>query len=207
MKISDWWYKKCKSNKVCDWIDDNILWYIWDKPKSAYRTVYHWFYCNFNKYHWRLIKQAFVTYPWDGGFILELEERQIDKQLHWFKHHQLMVDEQYNEIMRSLKWAKHCIHVLNNETDYFHYDGNVEYGPVKQVGNSNMGLSEIKTDKLIYRYDGPYVNKRNAKRFLNKALLESNIFKSGNYDHEYYMAKARHIYYKVRERYTDYWWD
>ena len=207
MKISDWWYKKCKSNKVCDWIDDNILWYIWDKPKSAYRTVYHWLYCNFNKYHWRLIKQAFVTYPWDGGFILELEERQIDKQLHWFKHHQLMVDEQYNEIMRSLKWAKHCIHVLNNETDYFHFDGNVEYGPVKQVGDSNMGLSEIKTDKLIYRYDGPYVNKRNAKRFLNKALLESNIFKSGNYDHEYYMAKARHIYYKVRERYTDYWWD
>ena len=75
MKISDWWYKKCKSNKVCDWIDDNILWYIWDKPKSAYRTMYHWFYCNFNKYHWRLIKQAFVTYPWDGGFILELEEQ------------------------------------------------------------------------------------------------------------------------------------
>ena len=207
MEISDWWYKKCKSNKVCEWIDDYILWYIYDKPRSFYRSVKHWFYCNFNKYHWRLVKQAFLTYPWDGLFVLELEELQIDKQIHWFEHHQYMVDEQYNEIMRSLKWAKHCIHVMNNETDYFHYDGKVESEPVVQEDGSRFGLSKMNFDNLIYCYDGPYVNKRNASRFLSKSLIESNVFKSGNYDHEYYMAKARHLYYKIREKYTDYWWD
>jgi len=208
MKISDWWYKKCKSNKVCEWIDDYILWYVYSKPKSAYYSVRGWFRSNFNKYHWRLVKQAFLSNPWDGFYLLELEELQIDKQIHWFDHHQNMIDEQYNEIVRSLRWAKHCIHIMNNETDYFHFDGGVEDGETKPVGdNSKFALREIKLDNLVYRYDGPYLNKRNAKRFLNNSVLESDFFKNGNYDHEYYIAKARHLYYKIREKYTDYWWD
>ena len=215
-KVKSWWYKKCKSNKICNWIDDNIFWYLWVKPKSMYRSVHHWFYCNFNKYHWRLLKQAFLTHPWDGSFILELEEKQIDKQIHWFEHHQLMVDEEYNDIMRSLRWAKHCIHVVNNETDYFHYDGDVKSIPQKRNGDGKLVDSDtsegaemyrVDTTDLVYHYDGPYLNKRNASRFLNKQMINSDYFKKGNFDHEYYLQKAKYMYYKIRYKYTDYWWD
>lgn len=214
--LSKIWEKKCKSNKVCEWIDNNVIWYLWDKPKSAYKSVRHWFHCNFNKYHWRLVKQAFVSYPWDGQFLLDLEERQIDKQIHWFVHHQLMVDEQYNEIKRSLRWAKHCIHAMNNETDYFHYDGEIKSIPQIRDENGKFVDGEIgmdaeyyrlDSDNVVYNYDGPYLNKRNARRFLDKRLIESEYFKKGNMDHEYYIKKAQHLYYKIRERYTQLWWD
>ena len=186
-KFDNWWYDVCKKHKWCDWIDDHIMWYVYTKPREYYRTVRHWFYCNFNKYHWALLKQAWCSYPWDGGFILQLEECQIDKQLHWFEHHQTMVDEQYNEIMRSLRWAKHCIHVMNNECDYFHYDGESKMIPQKYVTNEE--------GKRVSRYrccrgqlgsisDGP-LNKRNAR--YNRL---SEHFKEGNMDHDYYIAKG-----------------
>ena len=219
-KFDYWWYDVCKKHKWCDWIDDHIMWYVYTKPREYYRTVRHWFYCNFNKYHWALLKQAWCSHPWDGGFILQLEERQIDKQIHWFEHHQTMVDEQYNEIMRSLRWAKHCIHVMNNECDYFHYDGESKMIPQKYVTNEEGKRVLVDTDNEddaeLYRYDnsgsqyvydGPRLNKRNARRFMNKQTVENDYFKEGNMDHDYYIAKCRHIYYLVRERYTDYWWD
>ena len=214
--ILTWWYEKCEKNKFCKWFDDNITWYLYDKPKSAYRSVRHWFYCNFNKYHWRLLKQAFVSYPWDGQFILDLEERQIDKQIHWFEHHQSMIGEQYNEIKRTLKWAKHCIHVMNNESELFHYDGEMKTIPVRKDENGKIvddetvkepSLYRIDTTEMFYHYDGPYVNKRNASRFLDKMVVESKRFKSGEMDHDYYLKKAQHLYYKIRYYYTQIWWD
>lgn len=215
--LKHWWYKKCKKHKALDWIDDHIVWYVWTKPHDWYLTVRHWIRCNFNHYHWRLVKQAWCSYPWDGSFILELEERQIDKQLYWFEHHQAMVDEQYNEIMRSLRWAKYCVHVLNNECDYFHYDGDHKFVPQVRDNNGELvdGPEEMEEAELYrmdmsnchYVYDGPYVNKRNARRFVSKQLYESEWFQKDNHLHEYYMAKCRHLYYLIRERCTDLWWD
>ena len=215
--ISHWWYKKCKKNKVLDWIDDNVIWHMWTRPRSFCLTVRHWFVSNFNKFHFRLLRQAFLSYPWDGSFILELEECQIDKQIHWFNHHQTMVDEQYNEIMRSLRWAKHCVHTMNNDTDLFEFRGDVEYVPVKKDADGKCVDAEdpdedaefyrLNSRNLEYVYNGPRVNKRNASRFLNKEYIESDFFKTGKGDSDYYVAKCRHLYYLIRERYTDYWWD
>jgi hypothetical protein len=219
-KVGDWWYKKCKKSKFCDWIDDNILWYVWTKPREYYLDVRHWFVCNFNIYHWRLVKEAFLMHPWDGGFLLSMEERMIDKQLHWFKHHQSMVDEQYNEIMNSLKRAKYCLHVLNNETDLYHFNGESKSIPQKFTTNEDGERITVNVDNedeaeiylldnsdLQYVYDGPRVNKRNAHRFLHPQTIKMDYFKEGNMDHELYMAKCRHLYYLIRERCTDLWWD
>ena len=75
------WYKLCRKYKALDWIDDNIIWYIWDKPKDVYKTIKHWFYCNWNKEHYRLIKTAFISYPWDYCYMYYLMEAQFDKQI------------------------------------------------------------------------------------------------------------------------------
>ena len=48
-KFDYWWYDFCKKRKWADWIDDNIVWYVYTKPREYYLTVRHWFRCNFNK--------------------------------------------------------------------------------------------------------------------------------------------------------------
>ena len=220
-KLRTWWFKKCEKHKSLDWIDDHIIFYVWTKPYDIYKSVRHWFYCNWNSYHWRLIKAAFLAHPWDYGFILELEECQLDKQIHWFKHHQLMVDEQYNEINRTLRGAKHCLHTMRNDTDLFHYDGTFDFIAQKWQTNDDgkrelVDADENEEDNGLYRldgtnshyvYDGPYVNRRNALRFFSRETVESDFFKNGNMEHEIYVTKCKHLYYLIRERYTELWWD
>lgn len=195
-KLSDWWYSQTEKYKLCDWIDDIII-----NIKSKYRSIKHWFYCNWNKEHWRLVKQAFLSYGWDGYFIYELEEKQIDKQLKWFSKHQRMIDEQYNEIIWSLKLAKYLVHVINNETDLFHFTGSSKFNKISD------GQYQYDNGDLKYHYDGPYINKRNLKRFLTNAQLKDEYFMGGNCDHEIYMIKCKYMYHRIREKYTDYWWD
>lgn len=175
---------------------ENVKYYLWDVPKGWYRSIKHWFYCNWNKQHWRLCKQAFFSYGWDGSFLTVLEEKQIDKALKWFSHHQRMIDEQYEEIMRSLNWAKYCIHVINNDgDDLFEFTGDFKFIPISN-GYSQLDASEVK-----YHYKGPYINTRNAKRFT------SNMDLVYRHPHELYILKCKRLYYKIREKYTDYWWD
>ena len=200
-KFGNWWYKQTKKSVFINWVDDNVVWYLYDKPRDRYETVRHWLYCNWNREHWELVKQAFCSYGWDGLFIYELEEKQIDKQLKWFSNHQILADEQYNEIMRSLKWAKYLIHTINDESALYHFTGEP-----KRVELPTGGY-RYESGIFTCHYDGPYINKRNAKRFLTNGQLESEYFMGGNCDHEIYLIKCKHLYHKVREKYTNYWWD
>lgn len=218
-RCSHKWYWYCKKHKWADWIDDNILWYIWKKPKDKYYSIRAWFRCNWNKEHYRLIKDAFASKGWDHYHITMIEERQIDKMLKWFENHQLMVDEQYHELLRTLRWAKHCIHIINDNSDLFHYEGEIRHIPVKRVidenGNAsfvkldndseNVHLYELDMSESKYVYDGPYVNTRNAKRFLNK--FDMKLIENGTHIDELYVRKCKHLYYLIRYRYTDIWWD
>jgi hypothetical protein len=207
-KIGRWWIRKCKKYKILEWLDDKVVWYLYDKPKEFYRSIMHWFVCNWNKEHYAFMKQALVSYGWDGSFLYQMEEKMIDKYLKWFSEHQAMIDEQYNEIMSSLKKAKYLIHIINNDTDLFHYDGEIEHIPSDKVNEYGEPLFyQVKTDKLKYYYDGPYVNRHNARRFLTNGEYESEMFKRGNMDNELYLKKCKHLYHKIREKYTDYWWD
>lgn len=163
--------------------------------ESWWNNIRGWFCDNWNKYHYKTVKTAFNFRPWDFQHILYLEEASINEMIHYFDNNQTMVDEQYNNIVRSLRWAKSCIHIMNNDSDYFTY----EYHTIKEF--------DLEKSISAYRYLGPRLNKRNASRFFNKKILESNLFKKGNMDHELYVEKARRLYYRIRERYTDYWWD
>jgi hypothetical protein len=229
-KIEKKWDNACARHKSLAWVDDNILYWLWRRPKDAYYSVRCWFRYNWCREHWELLKAAFHSYPWDPCFLTYLEERQIDKYIAHFKTHQRMIDEQYNEIVRSLRWAKYCISIINDDSELFHYDG--EMKSVPQIKNEETGewedvgepepmltgerkvdegpeykLYRIDMDSMKYVYDGPRVNTRNAARFLNKKVVESDYFKEGHMRHELYVAKCRHLYYLIRERCTDLWWD
>lgn len=163
--------------------------------RSWWYSVSAWFRDNCNKYHYDTVKAAFNSRPWDFQYLLYIEEAAIDEMIYYFSNHQTMIDEQYNKIMRTLKWAKSCIHIMNNDSDYFTYEHHtIEEFDLEKTCNS-------------YRYLGPPLNKKNANRFFNKKIIESNLFKKGNMDHELYVEKAKHLYYLLRREYTGYWWD
>ena len=186
------WYDLCNKYKFFDWIDDHVLYYIWDRPKSVYKTIRHWFYCNWNKEHWRLMKTAFMTYPWDYGYTDTLMECQIDKQIGWFEKHHL-VEGWDVDILRPLKWAKYCIHAINNETDLYTYD--------------------ITEHKITYL--GPRLNYGNLERYadLFKCRFSGSAtiddIKRFYLDHpeEYCLLKCRYILHKILLQYSHKWWD
>jgi len=188
------WYDLCKKYKVLDWIDDNILWYVWEKPKSAFKTIRYWFYCNWNKEHYRLVKRAFTSYPWDYFYMYELMECQIDKQIRWFEKHKL-VENSDTDILRPLKWAKQCIHAMNNESELYEYDHN---------------KSENKKT-----YTGPKINYRNEERFYKEFKSDfratptiENLKKYyRDYPEEYYILKCRKILFDILKQYSYRWWD
>lgn len=185
------WYNLCKKYKILDWIDDNIIWYIYNKPKSFIKTVRYWFYCNWNKEHWKLVKSTIVSYPWDYYFMYETLECYIDKQLRWFKKHQI-VENCEEDIIRPLKWAKHCLHMINHDEKLSSYD--------------------FKTHKSTYL--GPKINYKTLDRYLSY----QNMFRPGtdkneikkyyiNYPQEFYILKCNYILFKILLQYSHKWWD
>ena len=186
------WYDLCKKYEALDWIDDHIVWYVWDKPKSAFKSIRYWFHCNWNKEHWNLVKAAFTSYPWDYYFMYNLIECQMNKQVKWFNEHHL-VEGWDVEILRPLKWAQHCIHIINNDTMLYEYDTTTK-------------------EKV---YTGPKINYNNIDRFLNYFKSEfrgkpdikflRDFYKK--YPEEYYQLKCRYMLFKIIQQYSSRWWD
>jgi hypothetical protein len=122
----------------------------------------------------------------------KLIECQIDKQIRWFEKHNI-IEHADERILRPLKWVKHCIHVINNDTELYEYD--------------------FKTHKKTYK--GPKVNYRNMKRYVNFAKsrfynkpTNEFLFKYWkDYPEEYYLLKCKYIMYKTMFYYEEGWWD
>ena len=186
------WYSLCKKYKVLDWIDDHIVWYVYDKPKDFIKTIRYWFHCNWNKEHWKLVKSTIVSYPWDYYFMNETLECYLNQQLRWFnKHHN--VEGWYEDIVRPLTWAKNCVHAINNDNELSSYD-------VQNHKNN---------------YTGPYINYRNINRYIKV----QNDFRTNEvntkdiedyykrFPEEYYKLKCEYILHKIIWRYSQRWWD
>lgn len=208
------WHSLTKRNKFAKWIDNYILYYVWQVPYDTYKSIRTWLYCNTNKYHWRLVSRAYHAYPWDFGYLLDIEYAQLDKMMYWFTHHQLMCDEQYEHILKYLGLAKRLLGIIINETDLYHYDGKCEFVPGKHGEDGEWIDLPKGTDAELYRfdkgtskyvYDGPDFNMKNCSRFMGEKCFKRAMERG--YLHEMYIAKCKHLYYYIRERYTVEWWD
>lgn len=90
-------------DKIKEWIGDNIIWYIWDKPKDYYRTVRHWWRCcGRNPWHWKGVWHSmFHSYPWDYIFFWDEQYYWIKKSQWYFENtEQIISDVHLNEIKK-----------------------------------------------------------------------------------------------------------
>lgn len=190
-KLETLWYNICKTNKVCDWIDNHILLYIWYKPKNKYEEVKHWFYCNWNKEHLKTVKSAFLGYPWDYTYFNELSEYKLVEMERWYTNHKPYENSDI-KILRWIKIARYCLHIINN-------DQLIEYIPEEKNRDSR------------FKYIGPYINYNNIKRFINMSSYENatdidsiiNMYKK--YPETYYILKCENLYYKILKNYLNNW--
>ena len=183
--------------------DDLEFWFV-DKPKDLYLSIRHWFYCNWNMDHFRLVKAAFMSYPWDHSYLLRLEELQIKKSLRWFEKHQYATDEFHLPKVRSLRIASVLLHRINHPEELYDY---VEYGSDEEMvrdGRPDDLDKQLGIRPMKYVYNGPRVNRRNMDRFMTKEEL--NVIQHFH-DDDLQVIKCKALYYKIRERYTDIWWD
>lgn len=185
------WYSLCKKYTLLRWIDDNIVWYVYVKPKNLFCVVRNWFYCNWNKEHLKLVKDAVTSYPWDFYFMYRLIEDQIDKQIKYFEVNN-DVENTDTQILRPLRIAKYCLRILNNEEILTEFENNVR------------------------TYVGPKVNYTNAKRYIDVSEFNSNYCALPSYDEifefykkypeEYYQLKCRNILFMILRDYSMKWW-
>lgn len=188
------WNNLCKKYKFFDWIDDNIVWYIYDKPKDFYRSVKQWFHSNWNKEFWNLVKCVFTSHPWDNYYFDVIQLAHINRMIGWFDKHQI-VENHETDIDRPLRWARHCLNVQLND-DYL-----VKYIP--------------EADDIMNRfvYIGPKLNYKNFYRVVNRSQFHGPVnlnevieFYKKNPE-EYYKLKAKYLYHKILLHYENRWWD
>lgn len=181
------WYKLQMQYKSIDWIDSNIIYYIWDKPYHLFREIRNWFYCNWNKKHWKLLKTSFHSMPWDQSYLFQLMKCQIDKQIRHFTKYNNFVNGEYTRI-RPMKWAKYFLEIILEEKELVDY------------------TNESK-------YIGPKLNYRNLERYLRIYKIDIYPTKTEMIDfykkfpEEYYRLKCKYLLYKTLFYYSDYWWN
>lgn len=151
-----------------------------DYIKSKYYDIRCWFRHNFNKHHWNVVKTAYKGYPFDFGYLLSLEKAKLQEMLHYFNNADIIED--YKPIQKDIKLSLKLLDIICEEELTFTYEkrGGFEY---KCLVNVNLN---------------------NGHRYFNEKELE---FVKNKIPHMLYIAKAKHLYYKLLEYKIETWWD
>lgn len=161
-----------------------------------------------NKEHLKLVWEAWKGYPFDHGYLLNLEELKLKEMLVYHKYRSVvpLCDEQREEIIRSLELACKLIHILNNETDLFHFESNKS--TEEMFVKSDIKIDGEECYEMNPKYKQQYfcdvnVNLKNVHRFCTKEQIPYYT----RMPHEVYLLKVKHLYHLIRERYDELWWD
>lgn len=116
--------------------------------------------------------------PWDWEYMLDLEKAKLETMLKYFKKSQIVED--WKIIVRDIKLAIKLIDLIKDE---------------------GMSNTEWVGHELV---DNNVVNRRNAKRFLNESIMNSDYpFRNSYLKTE----KVWNLYHKLRLYRMRSWWD
>lgn len=181
---------------IYNFIDNYIIYYIYDKPIDFYRTFRCWYYCEAcNPYYWKLIwYTTFHNRPWDSYYIWELLEMYIKKSNYYFTHNKLLIsDSRKKNILKWQTLAINLLHIINNEHELWDWDFN------------KKGYDAYKC--LVY------VNTKNVKRFAQRGYDYENNKSIKCYEymikepHYLYIIKAKKLLLHILDTYSDEWYD
>ena len=168
--------------------------------KNKWYSLLGWFKYHFNKENFQLMKVCWKGRPWDSGYLYELEQAKIKEMIAYHTKH-----KRYVGVEEDIKWMELCVELIDiftEKKDLFHYTGKVDFVPIE--GSDNYELKH--GDDFQYHCDVK-VNVKNAHRFVPGGKDNPHIEYWEKHAHEIYIAKAKHLYHKIREQYDGRWWD
>lgn len=163
-----------------------------------WKDIKAWFHYNWNREHRALVREAFHGYPYDHGYLLDLEAAKLREMLAYHRTSRWESEEKRKEVIFSLELALRLLDIMQGRVELFTYHG--------ELASRDLGkhdFKEIITDNLEYEcFVLP--NFRNMSRFV---FNETSKEWCRKHPHELYLRKATHLYYAIREHYTESWWD
>lgn len=165
-----------------------------------FREIRGWFRFHFRKEFFKLLKEVFKSYPYDGAYLLELEKAKMLEMAAYFERSQLV--EGWERMVKELKLCAILIDIITEDDDIklYHYNGDWHFEPRKD----NPEYYE-----MVFSDDHEYVcdvkvNLRNIRRFVTD---EKSIDYYMKFPHEFYKIKAQYLYHKIRAYKELNWWD
>lgn len=171
--------------------------YSW---KNKINMVRSWFHFHFNKNFIKLLKVVLKSYPWDEGYLYDIEKAKIEEMRKY--HQKQMMFEGVEQVIRDMKICENLIDIFMEKKLSFEYSDKPWFeknddGTYRMVSNH---------DDMGYRCT-VYVNTRNMDRFFPKNIPDDYKEYLKKHPHEIYIAKAKYLYHKIRLERDGAWWD
>lgn len=169
---------------------------IGDKAMDVYYSIRNFFRYKLRKSHISVVKEAFNGYPYDFGFMLELEYAKLKEMLDYHERSHIICEEERKRIIWQLKLAISLLEIITDKVDTCHFDYTEETVVPEIIEGTDFFKANYHCDVKV--------NLRNKGRFLVNDIENKYI---SDFPDELYKRKARYLYYKVREQYEEEWWD
>lgn len=168
----------------------------------AYYKIRSFFRFTFNRDHVSLLKEAWISRPWDHSYLYQLEYEKIKEMLHYQEKMDAFVDVEY--VIRDMKICLSLLEIMMGKRSLFHYDGSFMFVDSEDKDENGEPLVEVKPTPDFKYYCDVKVNLRNMKRFVSHEKLYD--FYTAKPD-ELYVQKAKKLYHKIRYERDEMWWE
>lgn len=176
----------------------NDIWYL---IKDYYSTIRGWFYYNFNNYFFNTIRTVLTSYPYDYAFNLRIEKSRIIEMIEYFKK-----SNEYFDHDNDIFYMNICVNLI----DTILSDGDHLYDIRYKNMNSTNECNDNSTDNKIEYVYNRNINIKNIGRYLKytnfKTIDEATKFYE-KYKVEFYLLKARVLFYRIKLEKEYGWWD
>lgn len=169
--------------------------------RSKFKEVVYWIKMHTKKRFLRVLKTALSSYPFDSGYLLELEQAKLNEIADYLEESKRFVGFEF--CVRDIRICSSLIDIFTGKKSLFHYDGEIKFVPSKEKDENGESIMELNSDNLKY-YCDVKVNIKNASRFVKDEKLIKFYAKQ---PHELYALKARYLYHKIRYEREQEWWD
>lgn len=177
------------------------LYYFWKfNFADRYWSCRNWLKQHLRKRFINIIKVCLNSYPWDYSYLYQIEEAKLKEMLNYHENSHIVCEESRQQKIKTLKLALKMLYIIQNDTDYFDFEGEMKFEPYEDKEYDGETLYKLNMDELKY-IQKCKVNTRNYQRFnLSESVIELH-------PHELYIEKARYLYHKIRLNYEQIWWD
>lgn len=170
------------------------------KLKHAYYNTKDWFRNCCNRQHFKTVWKTLFARPWDYSETYEVLKYRLIETREYFKKTNIIVEDDAKRIVKEIDLALSLYDIISGEKSAGHweYEWDDDFKPFDANETTNKPLNRLK-----YTPE-KYVNLRNSYRFTNNDVMSAYYQKCPN---ELYEDKARKLFWRVMEQYSQNWWD